>query len=50
MSEHKKTERDIEKGYTAKQFAEKLRRLVDCLDEGNKFQIQELEFQLKWEN
>ena len=40
MSENKKPERDIEKGYTTKQFVEKLRRLADSLEEGKKFQIQ----------
>ncbi len=40
MSEHKKPERDIEKNYTVKQFAEKLRRLADALEEGNVFKIQ----------
>ncbi|UCF90882.1 MAG: amphi-Trp domain-containing protein [Desulfobacterales bacterium] len=36
----KKADRDIEKGYTAKQMAAKLRRLADCLEKGRQFQIQ----------
>ena len=36
----KKPERDIEKGYTTKQFVEKLRRLADCIEQGKRFQIQ----------
>ncbi len=35
-----KSDRDIEKGYTAGQFAEKLRRLADCIKGGKRFQIQ----------
>lgn len=33
-------ERDIEKGYTAKQMAAKLRRVAECLEQGSAFQIQ----------
>ena len=36
----KKADRDIEKGYSAKQMAAKLRRLADCLEQGRQFQIQ----------
>lgn len=36
----KRTERDIEKGYPAKQFVEKLRRLADCIEKGKRFRIQ----------
>jgi amphi-Trp domain-containing protein len=35
-----KSDRDIEKGYTARQFAEKLRRLADALETGERFEIQ----------
>ena len=35
-----KSERDIEKGYPAKQFVSKLRRLADCIEQGKRFQIQ----------
>jgi len=36
----RKSGRDIEKGYLAKQFVEKLRRLADCIEEGERFRIQ----------
>jgi amphi-Trp domain-containing protein len=36
----KKQERDIEKSYPIKLFAEKLRRLADCLEQGKRFRIQ----------
>lgn len=36
----KKRKRDIEKEYAAQQFASKLRRLADCLENGNHFRIQ----------
>jgi amphi-Trp domain-containing protein len=36
----KKSERDIEKVYSTKQFVAKLRRLADALESGNKFAIQ----------
>ncbi len=36
----KKKERDLEKSYPMKQFAAKLRRLADCLEQGKRFQIQ----------
>lgn len=36
----KKAKRDIEKGYSLNQFTEKLRRLADCLEKGEKFRIQ----------
>jgi len=36
----KKSKRDIEKGYPAKQFVAKLRRLADCIENGDRFRIQ----------
>ena len=36
----KRQERDVEKGYTAKQLASKLRRLADSLESGKPFRIQ----------
>jgi amphi-Trp domain-containing protein len=36
----KKAARDIEKGYPAKQFVEKLRRLADSIENGKRFRIQ----------
>ena len=35
-----KPDRDIEKTYTTAQFVEKLRRLADALEQGEKFEIQ----------
>jgi amphi-Trp domain-containing protein len=35
-----KSERDIEKGYTGAEFASKLRRLADCVETGDNFEIQ----------
>lgn len=35
-----KDDRDIEKAYTTAQFVEKLRRLADCLEAGENFEIQ----------
>ena len=35
-----KTDRDIEKGYPLPDFIEKLRRLADALEKGERFQIQ----------
>lgn len=32
--------RDIEKAYPTDQFVEKLRRLADCLEKGENFEIQ----------
>lgn len=32
--------RDVEKGYPAKQFVAKLRRLADCIEQGKRFRIQ----------
>ena len=32
--------RDIEKGYSDKEFVEKLRRLADCIENGTNFEIQ----------
>jgi amphi-Trp domain-containing protein len=39
-TQKKKRKRDIEKNYPTKQFVTKLRRLADCLEQGQKFQIQ----------
>lgn len=36
----KKSERDVEKVYTAKQFVAKLRRLADCIEQDKRFRIQ----------
>jgi len=36
----KKRKRDIERDYPAKQFANKLRRLADCIEKGRQFRIQ----------
>jgi amphi-Trp domain-containing protein len=35
-----KPNRDIEKEYTAEQLAAKLRRLADCIESGENFEIQ----------
>jgi amphi-Trp domain-containing protein len=35
-----KGKRDIEKNYPTKRFVEKLRRLADCLENGETFRIQ----------
>lgn len=35
-----KTDRDIEKSYSDKEFVEKLRRLADAIENGDKFEIQ----------
>lgn len=40
MAKKKKTDRDIEKGYTTKQMVSKLRKLADCLETGKQFKIQ----------
>lgn len=34
-----KEDRDIEKGYTPNQMADKLRRLADCLENDEQFEI-----------
>ncbi|MCX6060601.1 MAG: amphi-Trp domain-containing protein [Chloroflexi bacterium] len=39
-SQKKKRKRDIEKNYSVKQFVKKLRRLADCIEQGQRFQIQ----------
>jgi len=39
-AQKKKRKRDIEKNYPVKQFVKKLRRLTDCIEQGQKFQIQ----------
>lgn len=36
----KKRKRDVEKAYPARQFVTKLRRLADCLEQGQRFRIQ----------
>ena len=35
-----KKDRDLEKTYPIDQFIEKLRRLADCLEQGEQFEIQ----------
>jgi len=35
-----KTERDLEKGYPARQMVDKLRRLADCIEQEKQFRIQ----------
>lgn len=35
-----KPERDVEKGYSKAQFAAKLRRLADAVEQGEQFEIQ----------
>jgi len=40
LEKNKKRKRDIEKNYPNRQFAEKLRRLADCIEKGNRFRIQ----------
>ena len=40
VAQKKRRKRDIEKNYPVKQFAKKLRRLADCIEQGQKFQIQ----------
>lgn len=40
MSLAKLKKRDIEKTYPTSQFIEKLRRLADCLEKGERFDIQ----------
>jgi amphi-Trp domain-containing protein len=40
LSRNRKSERDVEKGYPAKQFVAKLRRLADCIEQGKMFRIQ----------
>ena len=36
----RKSDRDIEKGYSTKQMVAKLRRLADCLEQEKPFKIQ----------
>ncbi len=36
----KQNKHDIEKSYTPKQFADKLRRFADAIEKGNSFSIQ----------
>jgi hypothetical protein len=48
----KKRDRDIEKEYTFKQMAAKLRRLADCLENiehEREGKAEEVEFQFKWQ-
>jgi len=40
MAKKKKAERDVEKTYPARQFVSKLRRLADCIEQGQRFRIQ----------
>lgn len=40
MNVVKMKNRDIEKTYSTAQFVEKLRRLADCLEKGERFDIQ----------
>lgn len=40
MTQLKHQDRDIEKTYTNAQFVEKLRRLADCIENGDRFDIQ----------
>lgn len=40
MTKAHKQNRDIEKTYSIPQFVEKLRRLADCLEQGERFDIQ----------
>ena len=40
MNNPKLKDRDIEKTYTTEQFVEKLRRLADSLEKGERFDIQ----------
>jgi len=40
MNNVKMKSRDIEKTYTTEQFVAKLRRLADCLEQGERFDIQ----------
>lgn len=41
MSKRKKqSDRDIEKGYSSRQFVAKLRRLADSIEQGRRFRIQ----------
>ncbi|OED37974.1 amphi-Trp domain-containing protein [Chromatiales bacterium (ex Bugula neritina AB1)] len=35
-----KPDRDLEKQYSNKEFVEKLRRLADCIEAGEQFEIQ----------
>jgi len=39
-TQNKKRKRDIEKNYPMKQFVKKLRRLADCIEQEQRFQIQ----------
>jgi amphi-Trp domain-containing protein len=40
LRRNKKSERGVEEGYPAKQFVAKLRRLADCIEQGEMFRIQ----------
>jgi amphi-Trp domain-containing protein len=39
-TQKKRRKRDIEKNYPVNQFVKKLRRLADCIEQGQRFQIQ----------
>lgn len=36
----RRRKRDVERSYSPKQFVAKLRRLADCIERGERFQIQ----------
>ena len=40
VQKKKKADRDIEKGNPARQFVAKLRRLADCIEQGQRFRLQ----------
>ena len=40
VREKKEADREIEKGYPARQFVAKLRRLADCIEQGQRFRLQ----------
>jgi amphi-Trp domain-containing protein len=40
VMQKKRRKRDIEKHYPVKQFAKKLRRLADCIEQSRRFQMQ----------
>ncbi len=39
-TQKKKHKRDIEKNYPVNQFVKKLRRLADCIEQGQRFRLQ----------
>ena len=40
VAQKKRRKRDIEKNYPVKQFVKKLRRFANCIEQGQRFQIQ----------